>query len=162
MLTFIKSSLLILIPLLLNGCAIYGPQFGIGDYAQFCSNLEKEKGYKSEKFYISDREYFYVSSDGKFYSENELSQIRKLSTIDPSAKKLVDESKKIYTVKMTRVSNNKNICSSTLVGSEIYPGMVRSYIPGKRVLVSSDGNGINGVELYNNVTKNSLDIQFIN
>ncbi len=152
---------------ILNGCAYYSNQFGLGDYDKFCSNLEDDTKRVNEKYFISDTQFFYLTKKGDYYSEVEFNQLTSPAFINVSygelsAKELRDTSKKVFTVKYTNVNTNKNICSPTLVSSDRYERNYMNAILGRKVLISSDKeSGSSGTEIYNDNSKKGLSVKYI-
>lgn len=159
---FIFSSLF-----MLNGCAYYSAQLGLGDYSKFCSNQEEDRERKNEKYFISDTHFFYIAKNGEYYSEQEFGQLTSPSVINInyggiSAKELKDTSKKVFTIKYTNTKTNTNICSSRLVSDDEFEKRYSNSVIGRKVLISTDKMlGSSGKEIYSNSGKKGLSITYI-
>lgn len=154
----------------LNGCAYYSQQFGFGDMEKFCpsSNLEKDNNQNTDKYFISDTQFFYVTKNGDFYSEKEFNQLISPTLINVSygnlsAKELVDTSKKLFMVKFTNVKSNQNICSPTLISDDRFESIASKSIIGRKVLITSkdENNGLSGKEIYRNEKNGSITIEYL-
>jgi len=152
---------------MLNGCAYYSNQFGIGGEAKFCSNLEEDRDLKNEKYFISDTQFFYLTKSGNYYSEKEFNQLTSPTLVNVSyggvsAKELEDTAKKVFTVKYTNVKTNANICAPKLISDDGFEKSYRNSILGRKVLISTDkGESSSGKEIYSDVSKKNLLIQYL-
>ncbi|MEX6155984.1 hypothetical protein AB6G46_24010 [Providencia hangzhouensis] len=154
----------------LNGCAYYSHQFGFGDMEKFCpnSNLENVKNQNTDKYFISDTQFFYVTKNGDYYSEKEFNQLTSPTFINVaygnlSAKELADTSKKVFFVKFTNVNSNKNLCSPTLVSNDEFESTYSESIIGRKVIITPKGEniGISGKEVYRDERKGSISLEYL-